>query len=85
VRAIQEAAQRIGNVAISLDPDDLAAALDPRAIVASRSSLGGAAPAVVAAMAEKNITIAWRQAEQAKGLSENESFTSSWVIGDVPL
>jgi hypothetical protein len=21
----------------------------------------------------------------AKGLSENESFTSSWVIGDVPL
>lgn len=65
VRAIQEAAQRIGNVTISLDPDGLAAALDPRAIVANRSSLGGAAPEAVAALAEKTMAIARRQAEQA--------------------
>jgi argininosuccinate lyase len=65
VRALEEAAQRIGGVAISLDPGDLAAALDPRAIVAGRSSLGGAAPDMVAALAEKNIAIARQHAVQA--------------------
>jgi argininosuccinate lyase len=64
-RTIQEAAKRIRGVPLFLDPDILAAALDPRAIVATRSSSGGAAPDVVAAMAEKNATIARRQASWA--------------------
>lgn len=54
VAAIQQSAQRIAGIKLSLDPRHLEKALDPKAIVASRASSGGAAPDVVAAMAEQN-------------------------------
>lgn len=51
--AIRDSARRVAGLDLSIDPEGLRMALDPKAIVASRSSSGGAAPQVVAAMAEK--------------------------------
>ncbi len=62
---IDQAAQTIGGQALSLDPGELAVALDPQAIVAARKASGGAAPDVVAAMAEQNAQEARRQVTQA--------------------
>jgi argininosuccinate lyase len=62
---IDEAAQRLGVEPLSLDPGELAIALDPRAIVATRTASGGAAPGVVAEMAERNAAQACDQASQA--------------------
>lgn len=62
VLSIQEAAQRVAGLNLSLNPKELAAALDPRNIVASRSCIGGAAPDIVTAMSE-------RYKEEAKGLA----------------
>jgi argininosuccinate lyase len=61
--AIDDAAQKIGGRALLLDPAELAVALDPRAIVATRTASGGAAPDVVAAMAEENVSAARQQIE----------------------
>jgi argininosuccinate lyase len=61
-QAIDEAAQRLGVRPLTLDPAELAVALDPRAIVATRTASGGAAPDIVAAMAKQN-------AEQAVDLA----------------
>ena len=63
--AIDEAAQRIGGHPLALDADELTAVLDPRAIVATRTASGGAAPDVVAAMAERNVAAARSQTAQA--------------------
>ncbi len=62
---IDEAARKIGDVAFSLDPDDLANMLDPRAIVATRTAPGGAAPDVVATMAKNNCVAACKYAKHA--------------------
>ena len=64
-QAIDEAAKKIGSRRLSLSPGDLAVALDPRAIVATRTASGGAAPDVVASMAERNAAVARRQAAKA--------------------
>ncbi|MGI9384479.1 MAG: argininosuccinate lyase [Methyloligellaceae bacterium] len=66
-RVIDQAAQRIGGQALSLDPGELAVALDPQAIVAARKASGGAAPDVVAAMAEQNAESARRHVARATG------------------
>ncbi|NPT54413.1 argininosuccinate lyase [Paraburkholderia sp. 5N] len=66
-RAIDEAAQLVGIPALSLNPDDLARALDPRAIVATRTASGGAAPDVVAAMAERDVALASQMVSHAEG------------------
>jgi argininosuccinate lyase len=63
--AIDEAAQKLGIRPLSLDPDELATALDPRAIVATRTAPGGAAPGVVKAMARQNAEQAADQATRA--------------------
>ncbi|MEX3010626.1 lyase family protein [Hoeflea sp. TYP-13] len=64
---IDSAASKIGCRSLSLDPDDLARALDPRAIVATRTAPGGAAPDVVAQMAQDNCAAARRYCERATG------------------
>lgn len=51
--AISTSAQKVAGLNLSLDAKKLADALNPRNIVASRSSAGGAAPSVVTAMAER--------------------------------
>lgn len=53
VAALQQSARRVAGIELSLDAGRLAAALDPRNIVASRASAGGAAPTVVAEMAAR--------------------------------
>ncbi|MFN3256384.1 MAG: argininosuccinate lyase [Ilumatobacter sp.] len=50
---IDEAAREICDIELSIDPDQLAAVLDPRSIVDTRTAIGGAAPEVVHAMAER--------------------------------
>jgi len=50
---LQRAARQVAGLDIALGPEKLAAALDPRQIVASRSAQGGAAPSVVADMASR--------------------------------
>lgn len=62
---IRRAAQQVAGLDLALDPDKLAAALDPRQIVASRSAQGGAAPAVVADMAARFAQIATELGSQA--------------------
>ena len=63
--AIDEAADRLGVRPLSLDPVQLASALDPHAIIATRTASGGAAPAVVAEMADRYAQAASRLAAQA--------------------
>lgn len=63
--AIDEAAARLGVRSLALDPHELAKALDPRAIIATRTAPGGAAPEMVAAMAERYTESAHRLASHA--------------------
>ncbi len=63
--AIDAAAQKIGGKSLALNAAELAAALDPYAIVRTRTAAGGAAPIVVAQMAERNAASARRQVETA--------------------
>ncbi len=63
--AIGAAAERLGVKALSLDPARLAKALDPREIISTRTASGGAAPAVVAEMAERYTLAANELASQA--------------------
>ncbi|MDH3755357.1 MAG: lyase family protein [Acidimicrobiia bacterium] len=50
---LDEAAREVCGRSLGLDPDRLATVLSPRNIVATRTAAGGAAPAVVAEMAER--------------------------------
>ena len=63
--AVDKAAGQLGVPPLALDPAALAEALDPRAIVATRTAVGGAAPDLVAAMAAENAETARKQAEEA--------------------
>ena len=63
VDALAQAGREVAGIELSLDPDGLKSALDPRQIVASRSAQGGAAPAIVADMAA-------RYAQAARGLEQ---------------
>lgn len=65
VEMIHLSARRVAGVELSLDPDRLAAILDPKQIVASRSSAGGAAPRVVETMAAEYGASARRLSAQA--------------------
>jgi len=62
---LNAAAEKLGCPALSLDPTQLARALDPKAIVMSRSAPGGAAPHIVGAMAEDFRQAAIRLGTQA--------------------
>ncbi len=63
VDALAQAGREVAGIELSLDPDGLKSALDPRQIVASRSAQGGAAPAIVADMAA-------RYGQAARGLEQ---------------
>ncbi len=63
---IDQAAAKVGCPRLSIDPVKLARALDPKAIVATRTAPGGAAPGVVAAMAHENAALAKRYGRIAK-------------------
>lgn len=65
IDVLQQSAQRVAGLSLSLDPRRLAAALDPKAIVASRASLGGATPEIVAEMAATNMKMARRLSAHA--------------------
>lgn len=60
VGILQRSAKQVAGLSLSLDPDGLTKALDPKQIVASRSSVGGAAPEVVTAMAAEYASAARR-------------------------
>ncbi len=82
---IDEAAAKIGCPPLSIDPVKLARALDPKAIVATRTAPGGAAPDVVAAMARESAEMAehYRRvaAEKLAGFQDIEKSLVKRVAG----
>jgi argininosuccinate lyase len=66
-RAVARAAADVVGEAWQLDDHELAAVLDPRALVASRTALGGAAPPAVRAMLGRVRAHAGQVGEQVAG------------------
>jgi argininosuccinate lyase len=79
--ALDLAAEQICGRSLGLDPDALAEVLDPRAIVATRTAAGGAAPGVVGDMAARYGLSAQRLIDRAKASLDNYAAAETALVG----